>query len=399
MRFIKKLIQTKKIFTIVDIGTYKIRCNIVEIERDSVTILWYGEKKQEPWDFYFWEIQDIDNVSRNLGLAIKKAEKEANEQTKSIVINSATFKVFYSQQKLVYRREEETIIKKNELKTILESLLFSLKNDDRPLQSGVYWTKDMKLVLWNIRSIVVDGKKVSNLLNQYGKDMEIVMNQFFMEMWKYAQLRKLAQTVWKKVELVLPYENTIKDLVNTLSSSKDYVVINIWNAKTHIVIVRDENIIASSYFNIGIGELIDNISSKYKITNIKAIKTIDTEWTYETEKKQFYDIWESAFKICLEDALWNGVCPYEIYMFGGWYNKFIEENMKNISFSWTQIKLEKWIEIKKIDPKKKDFINGRFQLDVKSNFSLVSMIISITKYCKGSENEMVHMLQKMIKHN
>lgn len=397
MRFIKNIIQTKKIFTIVDIWTYKIRCNIVEIEKEKVTILWYGEKKQEPWDFYFGEIQDIDSVSKNLWLAIKKAEKEAKEQTKTIVINSATFKVFYSKQRLIHNRTKEWTIKKSELKTILSEFLFSLKKNDRPLHSGVYWTKDMKLVLGNIRNIRVDGVSVPNLIFQRGKDIEITMNQFFMEMGKYAQLKKLATNIWKKIELVLPYENTIRDLVNTLSESKDYLVINIGNAKTHVVLVQEENIVASSYFNIGIGELIDTISEKYKVTHIKAIKTVDTPGTYESEKKDFYKVWESALKICLEDIVGNGICPHNLYMFGWWYNKFIEESIVEISFPKTQLKMEKKFQMQKIDKSKKDFIHGKFQLDVKSNFSLIAMIISVKKYFKWSENDMIHMLQKLIK--
>lgn len=397
MRFITKIIQAKKVFTIVDIGTYKIRCNIVEIEKEKVTILGYGEKKQEPGDFYFGEIQNIENVSKNLKIAIKKAEKESNEQTKSIIFNSATFKIFFSKEKLIHTRLQENQIKKNELKNILSHLLFSLKNNDRPLQSWVYWTKNMKLILANIRSTSIDGKAVSNIIFQNGKNIEMVLNQFFMEMWKYTQLKKLATNVGKNLELVLPYENSIKELVNTLSESKNYVVINLGNARTHVVIVRDKNIIASSYFNIGIGELIDDISRKYKITHIKAIKTIDSEWTYHQEKQDFYEIWESAFKICLEDTLWIHICPYDFYMFGWGYNKFIEENIENISFVGSSIKLEKNIQIQKIQTEKKDFICGKFQLDVKSNFSLISMIIATRNYFRGTDNEMVHMLQKLIK--
>jgi cell division ATPase FtsA len=66
MKFIRKLINSKKTYTIVDIGTYKIRCNIVEISKDSIKILGYGEKKQEPGDFYFGELQNLENIAKNL---------------------------------------------------------------------------------------------------------------------------------------------------------------------------------------------------------------------------------------------------------------------------------------------------------------------------------------------
>lgn len=384
-------------FTIVDIGTYKIRCNIIEIEKENVTILGYGEKKQEPWDFYFWEIKNIDNVSKNLQIAIKKAEKEADEKTKSIIFNSATYKVFFAQEKLLHTRSWEHPIKKSELKSILTNFLFSLKNNDRPLQSGIYWTKDMKLILWNIRKICVDGKEKKNLIFQRGINLEITLNQFFMEMGKYQQLKKLATNVWKELDLVIPYENSVKDFINSLSDSKDYVAINIWNTRTQVVIVRGNNIIASNYFNIWIGELIDTLSKKYKVTHIKAIKTIDSESMYQLEKKEFYKIWEWALKITLEDMLGTSVCPYEFYVFGWGYNKFIEHSLQYISFRSSSLKLEKKAVIKKILPERKDFIRGKFQLDVKSNFSLMSMIVSTKKYFKWGENEMVHMLQKLIK--
>ncbi len=397
VRFIKHIIQTKKTFTIVDIGTYKIRCNIIEIEKENVTILGYGEKKQEPWDFYFGEIKDIDNVSKNLQIAIKKAEKEADEKTKNIIFNSATYKVFFGKEKLLHTRTGEHPLKKNELKSILTNFLFSLKNNDKPIQSGIYWTKEMKLILWNIRKVCIDGKEKKNIMFERGINLEVTLNQFFMEMWKYQQLKKLASNVGKELDLVIPYENSVKDLVNSLTDSKDYVAINIWNTRTQIVIVRDNNIIATSYFNIWIGELIDTLSKKYKVTHIKAIKTIDSDNMYAFEKKEFYKIWEWALKISLEDMLGTSVCPHECYVFGGGYNKFIEHSLQYISFRQSVLKLEKKMTIKKILPERKDFIQGKFQLDVKSNFSLMAMIVSTKNYFKWSENEMVHILQKLIK--
>jgi hypothetical protein len=59
--------------------------------------------------------------------------------------------------------------------------------------------------------------------------------------------------------------------------------------------------------------------------------------------------------------------------------------------------MRKNISLLKIDERKKDFLHGKYQLDVKSNLSLISMIISTMKYFKWSENEMVHMLQKLLK--
>ncbi len=397
MRFITKLINSKKIFTIVDIWTYKIRCNIIEIEKNNVTILGYGEKKQEPSDFEWSEIINIDNVSKNLKIAIKKAESAAKEQTKEIIINNAGGRVFYIKENTEFERHQGNPINKPELKEILTKLLFSLKTMDRPLQSWVYWTKDMRLILWNIRKVEVDEKPVSNLIFQDGKEVSISMNQFFMESGKHEMLKRLASNIDKKLGLIIPYENSIKDLVNELSDTKDYMVINIGNAKTTIVIVRDGEILATNYFNIGIGELIDDISKNYKVTNIKAIKTIDTDGNYNKEKLDFYKVWEQALKITLESTLWNSVCPHEVFVFWWGYNKFIEENLEDISFHNTRIKMRKNISLLKIDEKKKDFLHGKYQLDVKSNLSLISMIISTMKYFKGSENEMVHMLQKLLK--
>lgn len=397
MRFITKLINSKKIFTIVDIWTYKIRCNIIEIEKNNVTILGYGEKKQEPSDFEFSEIINIDNVSKNLKIAIKKAESAAKEQTKEIIINNATGRVFYIRENTEFERRQWNPINKSELKQILTKLLFSLKTMDRPLQSWVYWTKDMRLILWNIRKVEVDGKAVSNLIFQDGKEISISMNQFFMESGKHEMLKRLASNIDKKLGLIIPYENSIKDLVNELSDTRDYMAINIGNAKTTIVVVRSGEILATNYFNIGIGELIDDISKSYKVTNIKAIKTIDTDGNYNKEKLDFYKIWEQALKITLESTLWNSVCPHEVFVFWWGYNKFIEENLENISFHNTRIKMRKNISLLKIDERKKDFLHGKYQLDVKSNLSLISMIISTMKYFKWSENEMVHMLQKLLK--
>jgi cell division ATPase FtsA len=124
-----------------------------------------------------------------------------------------------------------------------------------------------------------------------------------MESGKHEMLKRLASNIDKKLGLIIPYENSIKDLVNELSDTRDYMAINIGNAKTTIVVVRSGEILATNYFNIGIGELIDDISKSYKVTNIKAIKTIDTDGNYNKEKLDFYKIWEQALKITLESTL------------------------------------------------------------------------------------------------
>jgi hypothetical protein len=85
---------------------------------------------------------------------------------------------------------------------------------------------------------------------QRGINLEITLNQFFMEMGKYQQLKKLATNVGKELDLVIPYENSVKDLINSLTDSKNYIAINIGNTRTQLVIVRDNNIISTSYFNI-----------------------------------------------------------------------------------------------------------------------------------------------------
>jgi hypothetical protein len=93
--------------------------------------------------------------------------------------------------------------------------------------------------------------------------------------------------------------------------------------------------------------------------------------------------------------LWNNICPYDFYMFGGGYNSFMAERLGKISWANSWIKMEKSAEFNMISTNWLA-IDGKFQLDVKSNVSLVSMLIATQNYYKNSSNEMVHMIQKMI---
>ncbi len=397
MRFIKNILQNEKKFIFVDIWTYKIRCCVVLIKKNEIHILWYGERKQEPSDFYFGEIQDTHSISNNLQLAIKKAENEAGIEVKSVIFNTGTFKAFFAKEKLIHERTQKWPVKKSEFKGILQEFLHSLKAHDKPLAKWLYWTKDMKLILWNIRSIFLDSEKRHNILAQDGKIIEIELDQFFMENWKYSQLKKFSTHCGKTLELVIPYENAIKDLVNIWGNTKDHIIINIGNARTQIVIVKEHDVFMSTYFNIWIWELLSTISKKYKLTQIRAIKTVESDALYTEEKNDFYQIWEEALKITLEDLISHSICPHDIYLFWGGVNSFIRDKIRDFSATGRDIMLRKNFCIQDISKDKIQDIEGKFQLDVRSNFSLLAMMIATQNYFKWSHNEMVHMLQKLIK--
>lgn len=82
MNFIKKEIEAN-IIGIIDIGTYKARVAITQYKNKDLTLIGYGEKRQENNYDGDHTLQICENISDG----IKKAELDGNIKINDIIIN------------------------------------------------------------------------------------------------------------------------------------------------------------------------------------------------------------------------------------------------------------------------------------------------------------------------
>ena len=397
MRFIQKIIDTKKTHVLMDIWVYKIRVAVLEISRTSSTIIAYAEKKQEPDDFEHGKITNFENVSQNIAYLMQKVYNDAKIESALVHVNTSIYESYFTVQRYHLKRQSWKPIKKYELKDIGQQLLQQTQTKDSPVLEWVFWTKNLKLILSNLKNISLDWQISKNILEQDPKNIDITLSQFYMQHTAYDRIKKLIWASGEKLQLVLPHANSLKDLINARTTDTNYITIHIQNRQTLISYITNSELYATATFSIGIDELLYKLTKKYKITYNKAIKTIDQQWLYSQEKQEFYRIWQQALIIQLEDIIWNTIWPHTWYIFGGWYNYFIEQHIAMLNLHSTSIKVWKKLIIKNISNIDKNFIDWKYQIDVKANLELLSMIVSLKKYYDSAQNETIAILQKLLK--
>jgi len=106
--FTKKKISSQ-IIAIVDVWSYKIRVWICEFKNKTASLIWYWERRQSEEDIINGEIINIENLSENIKLAIKKAEKDWQIKVDNIIINSLFTNSFFYTTTINYKRKDEKI--------------------------------------------------------------------------------------------------------------------------------------------------------------------------------------------------------------------------------------------------------------------------------------------------
>ncbi|MCP4524149.1 MAG: hypothetical protein GY828_08075, partial [Candidatus Gracilibacteria bacterium] len=211
MTFTHKKISPR-ILGIIDIGTYKIRVAICKFYNQEVELIGYGEKRQDTDDFSVNPFNNLENICENISGAIQKAEKDAQQKIKKIIINIPFEEIFFHTNKINFRREEyDTPIHKKELNSIIKHIESqSLKKHYHKIsQRSGYKAKDLRLIIGGISEIKIDKKKVSNILHTNPTEINFSLLNVFIPEHKYEIIQTIGRVLDKKIAKIIPCEFAI----------------------------------------------------------------------------------------------------------------------------------------------------------------------------------------------
>ncbi len=397
MNFINKEIKPKIIW-IVDIWTYKIRVWICKILDRDVELVWYWEKRQDEEYIIMQEIQNLEWVSENISLAIKKAEKDWNIEVEDIIINIPTTDLFFEFSKINHIRENTKIdIDDKELYDIMRLVESkALKKHFKTIHdSSWYKANDLKLLISNISKITSDQKETKILYWTNPKEVNISILNVFIPESKFETIAYMKKAIWKNIVNIIPSEFAIIWLFKDIS---DVVIIDIWNSHTSIIVKKDDNIEWSKKLAFWINDLIKQIRKNYNLTKNDIIQSIDLD-RFTLEKTHFLSIFKDIISITLEEILWKKICPNNFFMIWWWANKFIKNYLKNANLNETGLNII-W-QISFINPKI-DFLDDKIENNenwidwAKSNVNIFAMIKTTLDFIKKDKNKIEKILKQVI---
>lgn len=389
MDFSKQKLLTKY-FSVVDIGSYKIRAVSCSSFQKSSAITGYAEKRQESNSFFLWEPQDFESICDNIAQCLEKAEKWNTSE--EIIVNLISPQFYlYTHQINHVRENENTEITDDEIVGILETFekkYIEESYHDMKIKSG--YTKDeLELIFSSISDMTIDGKKVEFPVWKTWRNIKLYLVNIFIPKSYYTITKRIFTAIGREKFTIIPFEYAVLRSIENIDS----VVVNIWNTKTYIGIKKDNHIIWTTRINIGIGDLIKIIQEKYNITQIEAIKNIDN--SYEEEKKVFLDIFEDCITLWIEEIIWREICPSTfLVLWWGGNNQFIKNFFKDLNLLKHNIKILKEIEL--IDLKTLEIVeNGEF-LETASNYDIFASILTYTYLEKKKNDFLSKKLEKVI---
>lgn len=339
--FKKELLWIDNI-AIIDIWSYKIKVALCNFRKDEIEIKSYTEKRQEQDIILNWEIKDLKSLCENTKIALKKVDPK--NTVKQIIINSVTPDIFISSSQVSYERKEIDLkIKKEEVFRIIkqketECINIWVKNikDKTP-----YHKEDLRLLLGNINSILIDWKKVMDIFWKTWKKIVLSITNIFIPNDKYEIIESIGKIINKEIISIIPEEYSITKLFD---EKKELVVINIWNKHTIISIKKKDNIVFSTKISIWMNDLFKKIKDKKLIPTEKIIKNLEID--FEAERKVFLEALKDCIIAWLQELSAWKICPHKFFLTWWWWKSdFIREYIKKIDFEWNHIKMLKEVEL------------------------------------------------------
>ena len=389
-------INQNKIFTLINVWSYKVRVAICSFSFSGVKILGYWEKRQSRLDIINNEINNLSGVCKSISQAVKKAELDSWESSKNIVINPFFTNSFYYSKTLSYKNNNSNIeLWNKDIFNIISNIEnISVSSMFRILEEK-YWLQkeDLSLILSNIWNLSIDWKKIHSLYKESWEDIKMKVLNTIIPKSNFEIIKNVATYLEKDIYKIIPEEYAITKLWNKNIAE---VFIDIWNSSTSISIKNvDESLKWALRLDIGIWDLVKDISKNDNRSRSEIIKKLDRDDLFKQEKKDFLIIFTDVLVEWLKEILQWEICPNNFILVWWWANNyFIKEFLSSKDFNSIWVKMLKKIifesasieEIRKIS-----WVENILKI---SNINIISQIITIKNILKSENDIMEKALEK-----
>ncbi len=274
-------------FIAIDLGSYRVRTCIYEINAGQLVLRWRSSIRQNRKDFLDGSITDLRWVAETIERSIITASAKLDHIPEDIILTFSPEVTIYDavttqyiradRDSLITMEEVDTMIKKIEYESLVRAREKSKK------QFGIIHD-DIRLISSTLTAISIDGKKVTNPLGFTGSNIRIRVLNVYAPASEYNIMRSIISSLGKRMISVVPTPLLFSKVIERSEYAMgNNIYLDIGYMHTTIVIESRNEILTFETFPFGTKMLIEMLSLKYSERSYLEVENILCDETTETD--------------------------------------------------------------------------------------------------------------------
>ncbi len=251
-------------FIAIDLGSYRIRASIYEIENGVLVEKWKASIRQNRKNFLDGAITNLQWVASSIEQAIIQASQHLEEIPNDVILAfSPEICIFDSITTQYIRADQDSTLTMQEIDSMIQKIehhSLERAKEKSKMQYGVVHD-DIRLVSSTLTAIYIDGKRVTNPIGFTGWQVRIQVLNVFVPASEFNILRSIVANLGKNTISLVPMPLIFPKVIeNTEYSNENNVYIDIGYTHTTVVFESKNEIIAFETFPLWTRSLIDSFS-------------------------------------------------------------------------------------------------------------------------------------------
>lgn len=244
-----------RVFTVLDLGSAKLKVLICQAEENSVRILGMSSKDQDPREMEGGRITDLAGILERAHEALKEAERAAGVSPKQLILGVSGDLIKGATTTITYRRRDPRVkIHQEELKTIIHKVqwkAFEKVRSDLAYETG-FNEIDVKLVHAAIVDTKIDAYRVSNPIGFQGREVTMSVFNAFSPLVHYGALQTLTAELDRDVLAIMAEPFAVGRCLNGGNQQEvNAIFLDVGGTTTDLAIVQESSVIGTKMFNVG----------------------------------------------------------------------------------------------------------------------------------------------------
>lgn len=297
-------------FIAVDLGSYRVRTGIFEIDNGEVQLRGQSTIRQNRKNFLDGTITDLQWVAKTIERSIIEASVKVDILPEDIILSfSPEVTIFDTITTQYIRSERDAPITMEEIDAMIKKVehesLERAKDRSRK-QYGIIHD-DIKLVSSTLTSIMIDSKRVTNPIGFTGGAIRIKVLNVFAPASEFNIVRSILSSLGKRTISVVPTPLLFPKIVER----SDYAYENngyldIGHMHTTILIESQNEIQTFETFPFGTKMLLENLTQNYPEKTYLEIENILCQWEWDAKDDTVIrDFFEYVSDIILSVMTWE----------------------------------------------------------------------------------------------
>lgn len=350
-------------FIAVDLGSYRVRATIYELESWELILKGKASVRQNRKNFLDGSITDLQWVALTIERAIIEAAAKVDTIPDDIILAfSPEVTIFDAVTTQYVRSDRDSTITMEEIDSMIKKIeheSLERAKEKSKKQYGIIHD-DIRLVSSTLTSITIDGKKVTNPLGFPGANVRVKVLNVFAPASEFNIMRSIISSLGKRTISVVPTPLLFSKIVERSDySSERNAYLDIGLMHTTIVFESKNEILSFETFPFGTKMLMEMLSQEFETKTYLEIENIlcaeDGE-NIKTRNVIVSDFFQYTTDVILallsrEKEVMN---ISNLFLSGGIFRNEKYRSMFHDTFHTTYKNDIKWLELAKVPERKID---------------------------------------------